>query len=275
MDANGRGHDGDDGEKDLRGHNPVKVLQLSGIRSGWRCTICRKSSSKKEFLISRRCRGSPIVEWSRVEQDSDDDAQPAPMQQHRKMLSGSVLWCFRCGTYADKNAKGLNDSCKGKPPRQLHRGGMEGELRKLRNGIHPKTGAVMPPPMELDPSPGRRRPRPERKSTSCPRGSTSTNRASLSLPLPVVIQKVMLVRIDVRQCSTASGPRSGRTRCETVRMRLRPYCGLMPRPTADCLVVQAVGPTVVCRRFRLPSIRVVGLRSLGRARNTILAAKPG
>ena len=30
-------------------------------------------------------------------------------------------------------------------------GGMEGQLRKLRNGIHPKTGAVLPPPIELDP----------------------------------------------------------------------------------------------------------------------------
>ena len=28
-------------EINLRSHSPVKVLQLSGIRSGWRCTICR------------------------------------------------------------------------------------------------------------------------------------------------------------------------------------------------------------------------------------------
>jgi hypothetical protein len=67
------------------------------------------------------------------------------------MLTGSVLWCFRCGTYADKKAKGLKDSCKGKPPRQLHRGGMEGQLRKLRNGIRPKTGSCLPPAVELDP----------------------------------------------------------------------------------------------------------------------------
>jgi hypothetical protein len=41
----------------LRGHNPVQVLQLSGIRSGWRCTICRKMSSSKKLLTGRRCMG--------------------------------------------------------------------------------------------------------------------------------------------------------------------------------------------------------------------------
>ena len=66
-------------------------------------------------------------------------------------MSGTVLWCFRCGVYADKKTKGLKDECNGKPPRQAHQGGMEGQLRKLRNGIHPKTGAWLPPPVELDP----------------------------------------------------------------------------------------------------------------------------
>ena len=74
-----------------------------------------------------------------------------PVQQHRKMLSGTVLWCFRCRAYVDKKTKGLKDICKCKPPRQAHRGGMEGQLRKLRNGIHPKTGAALPHPVELDP----------------------------------------------------------------------------------------------------------------------------
>ena len=141
----------EDEERDVRGHHPVKVLQLSGIRSGWRCTLCRKMSSKKELLTSKKCLGCPLVKWSKIERDSEDKAPPMPVQQHRRMSSGSVLWCFRCGVYADKKAKGLKDICKGKPPRQTHRGGMEGQLRKLRNGIHPKTGACLPPPVELDP----------------------------------------------------------------------------------------------------------------------------
>lgn len=66
-------------------------------------------------------------------------------------MSGTVLWCFRCGVYGDKKAKGLRNECKGRPPRQAHRGGMEGQLRKLRNGIHPKTGEHLPKAVELDP----------------------------------------------------------------------------------------------------------------------------
>ena len=112
-----------------------------------------KASSKKELLISRRCRGCPIVDWSKIdlEDGNGDEALPTQLQQHRRMLSGKVLWCSRCGVYADKKAKGLNVICKGTPPRQRHRGGMEGQLRKLRSGVHPKTGELLPPAVELDP----------------------------------------------------------------------------------------------------------------------------
>ena len=40
--------------------------------------------------------------------------------------------------------------CNGAPPRQMHRGGMEGQLRKLRNGIHPKTGATLPKAIQIE-----------------------------------------------------------------------------------------------------------------------------
>ena len=82
------GSEADGDGKDHRGHNPVKVLQQSGIRSGWRCTICRMNSSNKELLVARRCRGCPIAEWSRAEQDSEEDTPAAPLRQHRRMLSG-------------------------------------------------------------------------------------------------------------------------------------------------------------------------------------------
>lgn len=135
----------------LRGHNPVKALQLSSIRSGWRCTICRKTSSKRKLLTISRCMGCPLVKWSRIEID-DDEAQPSkPTQVHKRMQSGSVMWCYRCGVYADKQCKGLSKTCNSTPPKHRHRGGMEGQLRKLRNCIHPKTGAWLPKAFELDP----------------------------------------------------------------------------------------------------------------------------
>ena len=69
------------------------------------------------------------------------------------MRSGEVIWCSRCGVYADKKSKGLSNTCNGKPPRQRHRGGMEGQLRKLRNGEHPKTRELLPPAVALDSDP--------------------------------------------------------------------------------------------------------------------------
>ena len=104
-----------DGERDLRGHNPVKVLQLSGIRSGWRCTFCQKTSPKKKLLTSRRCRGCPIVDWSKVdlEDGNGNEALPTQLQQHRRMLSGKVLWCSRCGVYADKQGTGPESNMQG------------------------------------------------------------------------------------------------------------------------------------------------------------------
>jgi hypothetical protein len=88
-----------------------------------------------------------VKRWSKVERK--DDAVVKTGHEHKKMLSGDVLWCSRCGVYADKKAKGLLDSCSGKPPKGGG-GRMEGQLRKLRNNIHPKTGEAIPWPMEVD-----------------------------------------------------------------------------------------------------------------------------
>ena len=54
------------GPLNLRGHDPIQVLQLSGIRSGWRCSICRKNSSSKKLLVRNRCTGCPVEKWSKV-----------------------------------------------------------------------------------------------------------------------------------------------------------------------------------------------------------------
>ena len=79
-----------------------------------------------------------MKKWKSIEKDSDDEAPVLLTHQHNKMLSGTVLWCSRCGVYADQKSKGLKDECKGKPPRHKHRGGMEGQLRKLRKGHPPE-----------------------------------------------------------------------------------------------------------------------------------------
>ena len=55
------------------------------------------------------------------------------------------------GCMPTRSSKASKGECKGKPPRHKHRGGMEGQLRKLRKGIHPKTGSSMPAAVEMDP----------------------------------------------------------------------------------------------------------------------------
>jgi hypothetical protein len=62
------------------------------------------------------------------------------------MLSGDVVWCSTCGSYADGKAVGLAAPCAG-PPAKNGYGGMWGQLRKLRNGKHPRSGALLAPPV--------------------------------------------------------------------------------------------------------------------------------
>ena len=71
-------------EHNLRGHIPEKVLQLSGIRSGWRCKLCRKAASKKNHLISRKCQGDPTTKWSKIVTE-EDEPMVLPIQQHTMM----------------------------------------------------------------------------------------------------------------------------------------------------------------------------------------------
>ena len=74
-----------------RGHKPEKVLQLSGIRSWWRCMLCRKIASRKCHLISRKCKGDPVAKWSTLVADEDEPVVQ-PIHQHTVMVSGSVIW---------------------------------------------------------------------------------------------------------------------------------------------------------------------------------------
>ena len=95
----------------------------------------------QEHIVEKIVSGEISVQrgpCEEMEVERDNDAVVKTVHEHKKMLSGDVLWCSRCGVYADKKAKGVVDSCRGKPPKGGG-GRMEGQLRKLRNHIHPKT----------------------------------------------------------------------------------------------------------------------------------------
>jgi hypothetical protein len=97
-----------------------------------------------EQIASKRCDGSAAVRWALKAQLLADRGVSVG-GGHSRMLSGDVMWCGICGCYADGKAVGLAAPCSGPPAKNGH-GGMWGQLRKLRNCRHPRTGASIPSP---------------------------------------------------------------------------------------------------------------------------------
>ena len=98
-------------------HMPQKVLQISGMRSGWRCKVCRCMSSAKAKLDDNKRNGSVANKWealaavaaAKAEKDTDG---------HTRVYSGEVVWCSTCGAYADTKAHGMQTIVKGAPVRE-------------------------------------------------------------------------------------------------------------------------------------------------------------
>ena len=71
---------------------------------------------------------------------------------HTLVISGDVVWCKVCASYADSRAhvRGIGGECRGPPTRKGPHdyGGMWGQMQKLKAGKHPKTGEALPPPID-------------------------------------------------------------------------------------------------------------------------------
>ena len=78
----------------LGGHS----LQLRG--SVWQCSECRMSSSTREVIECMRCTASSTARWA-ARATLDAKHGSADGGGHQRFLSGDVLWCRRCGCYAD------------------------------------------------------------------------------------------------------------------------------------------------------------------------------
>jgi hypothetical protein len=66
---------------------------------------------------------------------------------HERMLSGDVIWCNTCGSYADLRADGLTEPCTGNHIGPWKGGGKRGQLVDLRRCIHPRNRSTLPPPI--------------------------------------------------------------------------------------------------------------------------------
>ena len=121
----------------LGGH----LIQREGPRV--RCLVCRRSSMKYLPFASQQCSGPMTVSWSSSAQ-STVRADRRDAHGHVRSVSGDVIWCTICGSYATNVAKGLQRPCVGPPSRVGWRGGgRRQQLAALRAGFHPRTGAAL------------------------------------------------------------------------------------------------------------------------------------
>ena len=135
------------GGRDSRAKVPaLRPAALGGhrlSRSGgcWSCKVCKAKSKQYWKLAPQRCAGPALARWAEKARALAGQ-HPADGGGHSRVLSGDVLWCTRCGSYANSVAKGLSKPCSGKGG-----GGKLGQLKVLQSGRHPKTFAPLPRPV--------------------------------------------------------------------------------------------------------------------------------
>ena len=95
----------------LGGHTLTVTTNGTGHRVN-RCTVCRVTSAKPTFCMTR-CKGSAVDRWAKVAKMMADNGV-TDGGGHSRMLSGDVIWCGVCGSYADLKVGGLTEACTGK-----------------------------------------------------------------------------------------------------------------------------------------------------------------
>ena len=109
------------------------------------CSVCRATSSKPRFCMSR-CTGSAAAKWAEAARKMANSGS-ADGGRHTRMISGSIIWCSTCGSYADLRVSGLTEACLGKHTGPWLGGGKVGQLKALLKNIHPRNGTQLPAPI--------------------------------------------------------------------------------------------------------------------------------
>jgi hypothetical protein len=129
----------------LGGH--VLQTQTSAGSVTYQCAVCKRSSGKAATLAPGRCSGSAAIRWAQAAVAHAEQGHQIA-RGHMRALSGDLLWCVRCGSYATNVARGLTKACPGRwqgtgseqHPR-LH------QLMALRRNLHPTLGTALPSPV--------------------------------------------------------------------------------------------------------------------------------
>ena len=128
----------------MGGHDLVQV------GATWRSLVCRQWSHSKGNLETKGCPGSAISKWKRREvnailQSKAVEPGTEGSRVHRRMISGDLIWCSVCGSYAEHRARGLEDVCDGKDEGVWKGGGRVAQLKALLANKHPKDRTPLPP----------------------------------------------------------------------------------------------------------------------------------
>ena len=112
----------------------------------WQCRTCHRTAAKRSGLCFTRCSGSAARRWARMAAGAAASGVGAG-GGHHLLLTGNVVWCWRCGANACVRARGLVRQCPGRAD------GFRAQARqRLLLGLHPASRV----PLDADtvPEPG-------------------------------------------------------------------------------------------------------------------------
>ena len=112
----------------LGGHGVVRAGEH--LARPWQCRICHRSTARRRVLTCSRCPGSAVHRWARQNRVLAGSGRGMG-GGHTILLTGSVVWCFRCGASACVQARLLTQPCRG---RLL---GLAQAHQRLLLGLHP------------------------------------------------------------------------------------------------------------------------------------------
>ena len=116
------------------------------IREGarWRCVSCRVAG-QWSTLAQQKCSGEVAMKWAKRAQETIRASGAATDQVvshgHKRMRSGTIIWCNVCGAYGENLGDKLARRCTGIA--STGGGGSGQRLDALRRGRHPKTGVFL------------------------------------------------------------------------------------------------------------------------------------
>ena len=158
------------GERGMMGRRARRVVHLRPIDLGghrlgkegqkWQCKVCKMSSRHWARIAGGQCKGSVAKKWAARSRELAA-AGTVLRGGHEFLMSGNVVWCSTCGAFTDDGSvKALAKPCGGPhraadrrwdKSRNYSRRRLVQQLHWLREGVHPTSRKMLPPPTRIDP----------------------------------------------------------------------------------------------------------------------------